>query len=233
MSHYAVAVFHLADQDIEDLLALYDENIEVDPYIKFTKEEAIEYARRSYEGLDTATDDECWEKFKEYWGDEEIDEDGNVWSTYNPKSKWDWWSLGGRFRDILEDRCGEENYLSYGCSARVKNIDFSPDKEEYDVACEFWDEYVDNEEVNGGFFAKSYYKDRYGDKETYARRCSLFSTYAVVTPDGEWHSAGNMGFFGVSSETDEEAADWDDHYKERFIDTADPEWILSIVDCHI
>lgn len=23
------------------------------------------------------------------------------------------------------------------------------------------------------------------------------------------------------------------HYKERFLDTADPDWILTIVDCHI
>ena len=173
------------------------------------------------------------EKFKSYWGDERIDEYGNVWSTYNPESKWDWWVPGGRFVDVLENRCDEQDFIFYGCSAKVKNIDFSQGIDEYDVACEFWDEYVDNPEANEGFFAKSHYKDRYGDKETYARQCAAFSTYAVVTPDGEWHAAGDMGWFGISSETNNEARDWEDHYKERFIDTADPEWILTIVDCHI
>jgi hypothetical protein len=39
-----------------------------------------------------------------------------------------------------------------------------------------------------------------------------------------------MGWWGISSN---EEADWDKKYKERFIDTANPAWILTIVDCHI
>ena len=66
-----------------------------------------------------------------------------------------------------------------------------------------------------------------------ARYCAQFSTYAVVTPDGKWHGKGEMGWFACSSETADEAKDWEEHYKERFIDTADPEWYLTIVDCHI
>ena len=60
-----------------------------------------------------------------------------------------------------------------------------------------------------------------------------FSTYAVVTPDGEWHEKGSMGWWGCSSETADEAKDWEERYRERFLDSADPDWILTIVDCHI
>lgn len=82
-------------------------------------------------------------------------------------------------------------------------------------------------------YTEEYYRDYYGDRETYARHQAQFSTFAVVTPDGEWHEKGRMGWFGCSSETGEEARDWEDHYKERFLDTADPNWELHIIDCHI
>ena len=52
-----------------------------------------------------------------------------------------------------------------------------------------------------------------------------FSTYAVLTPDGEWHEQENTGLFSSDKE-------WNKHYKERFIDTADPNLMLTIVDCH-
>lgn len=32
------------------------------------------------------------------WAEEgDLDDDGNITSTYNPKSKWDWWAIGGRW----------------------------------------------------------------------------------------------------------------------------------------
>ena len=80
---------------------------------------------------------------------------------------------------------------------------------------------------------RKYYKDYYGDRETYARYMSRFRTYAVITPDGKWYAEGNMGWFGCSSATPEEFRKWCEHYKEIFLDNADPDWILTIVDCHI
>ena len=59
MSHYTVAVFHRADQDIENLLAPYDENKAVEPYISFTRQEAIDYARKHYKA-EGKSDEECW-----------------------------------------------------------------------------------------------------------------------------------------------------------------------------
>ena len=49
----------------------------------------------------------------------------------------------------------------------------------------------------------------------------------------KWYAEGNMGWFGCSSATPEEFKKWCEHYKEIFLDNADPDWILTIVDCHI
>lgn len=219
MSHYAVAVFHREDQDIDELLAPYSENIEVAPYIRFTYDEAVDYVRKNYTDYADKSDDECWHVLADKY--EKTDDLGNIYSTYNPKSKWDWYCVGGRFTDEFVE--GDEDY--------VKNIDFSPDKEQYEEAIKYWEEYIAKN--NNLFFKQSYYLERYGTAQKYAELVSAFGTYAVVTPDGEWHAPGNMGWFGVSTESDDEYRDWYEHYKERFIDTADPNWILTIVDCHI
>lgn len=229
MSHYAVAVFHREDQDIEDLLAPYSENLEVEPYIWLSRQEAIDYAKRNYH-TEGKTDDECWAMVAE---DHETDEDGNIYSTYNPKSKWDWWYVGGRWGDML-NREGE-----LVDSGRVGDLTFPVDKRAYKEALRFWDVAIDHkparrgEDIGTPFYKEEYYREYYGDRETYAKQTTQFSTYAVVTPDGEWHAPGDMGWFGCSSESADESKDWYGHYKERFLDGADPDWILTIVDCHI
>ena len=51
-----------------------------------------------------------------------------------------------------------------------------------------------------------------------------FATFAVLTPDGEWEEQSEIGGLDPN---------WDKSYRERFIDTAHPDMILTIVDCHI
>ena len=46
MSHFAVLVLHEEDQSIENLLAPYSENLEVEPYIKYTRIQAINKMRK-------------------------------------------------------------------------------------------------------------------------------------------------------------------------------------------
>ena len=221
MSHYTVAVFHREDQDYEDLLAPYSENIEVKPYVRYTRQEAIDYARKNYTGYGEKSDDECWQAMAEEY-DGRTDGEGNIYSTYNPDSKWDWYCIGGRWSGELID----------GDEAKVKDINFAPDQETYDRAIKAWEDIVDHDGKHS-IYSKEYYLERFGTAEKFAEYSSRFSTYAVVTPDGVWHAPGEMGWWGCSSESDDEYRDWQEHYKERFIDTADPEWILTLVDCHI
>lgn len=177
MSHFTVAVIHRKDQFVHELLKPYDEKIAVDPYIKFTKAEAIEYGHKYYKpGL---TDEQILEILAEVDG---ADEDGNILSTYNPKSKWDWYETGGRWHNLLTSK----NH-NRGDEFPIRDILKTP--------------------------------------ETH--------TYAVITPDGEWHAPGQMGWFGCSSETDKEWEEWRNNWQKRWIDDQDPELIMTIIDCHI
>ena len=67
-------------------------------------------------------------------------------------------------------------------------------------------------------------------EEKYLDNSTGFTTFAVITPDGAWHERGAMGWFGI---VQGEEDDWAERYKERFLDTADPDWYLTVVDCHI
>ena len=135
MSHFTVAVFHRENQNVDDLLAPYDENIEVAPYVKYTREQAIaktrqeiadfksrcydkyladpvayakdcsnnrhlEYLRDEFPKKLNWTDEECYQDIAKYYDDENKDADGNIYSTYNPNSKWDWYEIGGRWSGL-------------------------------------------------------------------------------------------------------------------------------------
>jgi hypothetical protein len=231
MSHYTVAVFHRKDQDIDELLAPFSEELKVEPYIVYTKQEAIAKARERYEVCKDKTDEECYQFMADGY---QTDDEGNLLSTYNPDSKWDWYQEGGRWSGMLR-RKSDGAEVDEG---RVGDLEFGLDEEEYKDALRFWDIVVDHkphkpDEEYHTIYKEEYYKEYYGDRDTYAKHCAQFSTFAVLTPDGVWHEKGEMGWFGCSSETPEEAKDWEEHYKERFLDTADPDWILTIVDCHI
>lgn len=53
---------------------------------------------------------------------------------------------------------------------------------------------------------------------------------AIVTLDGEWHEKGEMLWFGILNNEEDE---WDLRYKERFLDNIDENLMLTIIDCHI
>ena len=61
MSHFSLAVLHKEEQDIDELLAPYSEELETAPRLKYTKAEAIRYARENYEECRSKSDEECWE----------------------------------------------------------------------------------------------------------------------------------------------------------------------------
>lgn len=115
MSHFIGLVF---GSDVEANLEPYDEGIRVEPYVELTKEQAIERAKEDVawilehpenpkisEARAIETDEQFYE-FAKRFGVEEIDEDGNFLTTYNPNSKWDWYTEGGRWRGYLPTKYG-------------------------------------------------------------------------------------------------------------------------------
>lgn len=59
-----------------------------------------------------------------------------------------------------------------------------------------------------------------------------FSTYAIVTPDGKWIAPGEVGWFGMSTATDNEEEQWFKNYS-KLLASFDPSLYITIVDCHI
>lgn len=211
MSHFCVYVFHDKNTTVSELLAPYDENIKIAPYVLYTKEQAIAKVRSNIETYRDSTYKEYLEdpvKYKEKWGnnknhidylenkfpkilnwtDEEcyeeiaklyredglVAEDGSILSTRNPKSKWDWYQIGGRWSNSIP---GDE----------VKMSEIPIEKIE--------------------------------------------TPYAFITPDGEWVERGEMGWFGIgSNEMNED--EWDAKFRE-YLKTLDKDIILTQVDCHI
>lgn len=236
MSHYTVAVLTRKEQSVEDLLTPYDEAIDVAPYIDVKKEDAEkeieeflekspQYAKE-YKGMTWA------EQVMRYYG-QEIDQDGNILSTYNPNSKWDWYDIGGRWNNLLKTKDGQKVN-----TCLLKDLDLSPDKEKYNDAVRFWEIIVEGQPLKDGeeepfnWYKKEYYLERYKTKENYAKVQSLFSTYAILTDKGEWLESGRMGWFGVSFATNKEGKSWDENYQE-ILKSMDKDLRITIVDCHI
>jgi len=221
MSHFTVGVILDDLNDLESILEKYDEEKQVEPYISMTKDELEDEFK--------AEDDISWDEFIE---DKNLDSNGNLLSTYNPNSKWDWWVIGGRWGNVIRLKTGERaNY------AKIKDIDFSLDMTVHKEAERFWELVVeglplkDGEEMPVLFYKPKYYLDMYETKENYANNIASFNTFALIY-NGEWYEEGEMGWWGISNTTKDSLR----NYKELFskiISGADPEDYFVIVDCHI
>lgn len=122
MSHYAVLVIHEEGQDIDELLAPYNENLEVRPYFRHTYDEILKIVKKEYvpfnDFLKEYSDKELIDWFVDNYSAYVLKEDG-LYSTYNPNSKWDWYSIGGRFD-------GELDLTDEGIEAAINSSD-NPD----------------------------------------------------------------------------------------------------------
>ena len=160
----------------------------------------------------------------------------------NPNAMWDWWVVGGRWSGLLLMKegcegslgapswCNEDETPEGVDSAYVECIDWDRmDAIERDAASRMWD--AAKESLAEEQFQRMY--GAFSDKEDYLRKEGVFSTYAVITDDGEWHSPGRMGWWGTHSDTTEEHAEFSQSFRERFIKDLPAGTRITVVDCHI
>lgn len=178
MSHFTVTVVAASKEAVDDLLAPYNENTEVEPYVNWNREIAakehekrladlrekiasndtekynIEYCVSRLAELEASSAEEFYlERLSHY--EEENVKDGEGYSTYNPKSKWDWYEVGGRW-----DGC----YFK-GNRGTVKDFLSRLDKNGWNP------------------------------------------TFALVTSDGEWHAQAEMWWWAITFD-DKPENDW-------------------------
>lgn len=199
-----------------------------------------------------ATFDDYMREWCDYEKDPETDEYG-YWE--NPNAKWDWWLCGGRWRAQVrasEGDCAPYPRYNFGGEttweeatdyppehfdqAKLGDMIWDRDEAEEKRLSDQWRAWVDGEEVEGveapSPFAVAHAKE-YSDREAYVLCESTMWWRSVITPDGKWHEVGEMGWWGISSESGEGLAEWAKAFKERFIDPYPPEYTLTVVDCHI
>ena len=232
MSHYAVAVVHRKNQSVEEMLDPFYEGLEVAPCIEYTKEQAIAEAR-TYPGNAHKSDEKCWEWMAVSYPDDLMDEDGNLYTRYNPSSKWDWYVIGGRWDGFFRLENGERVN-----EAKVSEIDFEPDPEQYSKWLRMWDVIVngeepanDDEKFAKGFYKPAYYTKRYDSREQYAVVHSTPTPGAILTPEGNWLEPGQMGSFGISAAEAEDEREWNKNAANMLRQY--DKYYVTIVDCHI
>lgn len=213
MSHFIGLCF---GEGWESNLDYYYEGLEVESYVVYTKEEAIDLAKKdqakAYENAIEALQkedlssesrkhyeyviekglflpyEEAWEEAK-MWG-YEVDEEENLTTTYNPNSKWDWYCIGGRWPGFLvlkeKDENGERIRVD---SALFKEID--------------WDYMLENKHVPFNF----------------------------VTEEGDWYEKGEMGWWGMTANEKEKDV-WIEEIKKHLV-LVDDDCLVTSVDFHI
>lgn len=214
MSHYSVAVFvdKLRDLEVSRLLAPYDESLIV-PHV-ISREDLINNERRSFERYRDTYYAEYLKNPEEYIAKCSNKEHIEYISKEFPERlKWtdeDFYQYAIRYVDkdnILPDGSVKENYNPH-------------------AKWDWW-------EIGGRWSGMINGDDSARVGDVIDILPDDFVTYAAVTPDGVWHAPGDMGWFGCSTDTESEWDEWQRTYKKRYLDTADPNWHIFIVDCHI
>lgn len=263
MSHFSVWVFTESgtETEIDDLLLPYDEGIEVEPYIDRRREAIVpEYRTRWNEYLARAEQDllkaapedrpsvlgriskirtalarSDEEIYRAETDGEELDAEGNILSTYNPDSKWDWYTIGGRFENTIRTRDGR---MVTSCPVSDIAPDADPDKlaqarrrygiitGEIPPASEEERCLVDDPTARLELWSCQ-------DADDYAHRVCANGAYAVVLPNGVWQEPGKMGWWGVSCAAEDARREWNRSFADQFIRNMPSNRIVTVVDCHI
>lgn len=117
-------------------------------------------------------------------------------TTSNPRAKWDWWRVGGRWDGLIQGvvRLSSGGFNSGPDHERIENNSRPVE----DLLAE------EDEEVR--------------------------TPFAVLTPDGEWHQSGAMGWWGIVSD-EVEPSDWEAQVRQLYHRYRD--CLAVAIDCHI
>lgn len=225
MSHFTVAVFSHSPEDVESLLAPFNECVDsASPYAVFEKDE-------DYDPDETTGE-------RGYW--------------HNPNARWDWFVRGGRWPKFLklkpdrqanhfDDEVKSQNNPARCDVALVADCDFSPDLKHKAFYERDWEIQVDGSPLREGekaedhlrIYKPAYYLHKYGTKEKYVKSMTDFHTFAYLTPEGQWFEPGKMGWFAYDDSTAESREDYEKKFTEYLVEAEKQGLYITIVDAHI
>lgn len=215
------------------------------------------YQYREYgHDADNLSDDDIIAMAEEEYDDIE---DGMIYTHYNPNARWDWYSIGGRWRYMLrvykraphikdlemfmETPRQQKGKYRLCDGARIKDIHFSamnkPSNDNLKYWSRFWEVCVEGAEPKEGenfhpMYRPEYYRDLYGTKENFIMRKCTFLTYALLDDiEGKWYEQGRMGWFGTDDATQETINDYALKFYNILENPAYKDYWFIIVDCHI
>ena len=159
---------------------------------------------------------ECYEKNGDDWNYNrwKLNKETGIWeewSTYNPDSAYDWYSLGGRWSQSIKTKSGE-----FVNECFLGEIDWSPFKPE---------DYCKKEEKN--WKGEKYYPLKKSVKWHFTSEDVPF----CLIIDGEWYERGKMGWFAcVANEKDNKT--WNEEFMGLIKDLPENSEVYN-VDFHI
>ena len=131
------------------------------------------------------------------------------YSTYNPDSKWDWYTVGGRWDKSIKTKSGE-----FVNMCLLSEIDFEPYPE---------DAYEDGTDWLG----KPCKQLKEGLEWHYAKNETPF----CIVLDGVWYEKGQMGWWGMTSNEKDDNV-WDEEVA-KLLETLPQDSAVYNVDFHI
>lgn len=264
MSHFTVLC---VGEGFEEQLELYSENNSVPEYFEGfvsddNKQSMLNYYMKhnNFSG----TFDECYDLYGHDWNHNNYKKnEDDIWcrySTYNPLSKWDCWTIGGRWDGLLLLKDGTKVNQAYKAEIdfdkmRQNDIDYYSKK--YDDVVSIISQYPKAESFE--YFkniydidtARTYYTNQeqikafydidgcvfdninnyYLTKDEYLNKNVNDALTFAILKDYEWYERGEMGYWAcVSNEKDTNV--WSTEYKD-ILDSINDDELLTIVDCHI
>jgi len=220
--HFPVSVISQNREDVERLLAPYQENnMDTCPkeYLTFM------YAEREYEKEERSR---VYATFYDF-----VDDHGYVFDMAhgaygrweNLDAKWDYYQIGGQFDGLIPLKNG-----SRASCCRIGEVDMQKSEADRNKALRYWDENIAPEsELDNPL--RERHLTCYGNRNNYADKHSRFATGALVTPDGIWREIGKNGKLSETSSFSKI-----ENYYYFFLKTleeTDPGYWLTVVDCHI
>lgn len=230
--HFPVAVFTNENLEVDTLLNPFNKFLKVRKHLKYTREELISLSK---DDLKDHIIDIKYDVFLRnpdgYMKENKYGHDLDYLKSHIPQQLN--WTDDEHYRFSLK----MQNYVEIGKDGEIYSTDNPRGEFDYYTVGGIWSNYIKLRDKKTSI-------SRITDIESWEERCNSakvkdidfshgkdkFLTSAVVDPSGKWYDAFNI-CITMDLTYEERLKNWENQYANRFIEKANPEWLLTIVDC--